>query len=114
MVKTRKTFKCNLTIDGEKLLKEIEKRGLTKGEVAAEVGKSSSYINTCVADKSIAPPVMKLLDLLYNIKYEDIKPDSTGGGTDGTASGAAGLDMDELRKVIYQECRRAIEEALNE
>ena len=80
MVKTRKTFKCNLTIDGEKLLKEIEKRGLTKGEVAAEVGKSSSYINTCVADKSIAPPVMKLLDLLYNIKYEDIKPDSTGGG----------------------------------
>lgn len=80
MVKTRKTFKCNLTIDGEKLLKEIEKRGLTKGEVAAEVGKSSSYINTCVADRSIAPPVMKLLDLLYNIKYEDIKPDSTGGG----------------------------------
>ena len=80
MVKTRKTFKCNLTIDGEKLLKEIEKRGLTKGEVAAEVGKSSSYINTCVADKSIAPPVMKLLDLLYNIKYDDIKPDSTGGG----------------------------------
>lgn len=79
MVKTRKTFKCNLTIDGEKLLKEIEKRGLTKGEVAAEVGKSSSYINTCVADRSIAPPVMKLLDLLYNIKHEDIKPDSTGG-----------------------------------
>lgn len=79
-MKTRKTFKCNLTIDGEKLLKEIEKRGLTKSEVAAEVGKSSSYINTCVADKSIAPPVMKLLDLLYNIKYEDIKPDSTGGG----------------------------------
>lgn len=80
MVKTRKTFKCNLTIDGEKLLKEIEKRGLTKSEVAAEVGKSSSYINKCVADRSIAPPVMKLLDLLYNIKYEDIKPDSTGGG----------------------------------
>lgn len=95
-------------------MKEIEKRGLTKGEVAAEVGKSHSYINTCVAEKSIAPPVMKLLDLLYNIKYEDIKPDSTGGGTDGTASGAAGLDMDKLREVIYQECRRAIEEVLSE
>lgn len=86
MVKTRKTFKCNLTIDGEKLLKEIEKRGLSKGEVAAAVGKSHSYINTCVADKSIAPPVMKLLDLLYNIKYEDIKPDSTGGGGYGRNS----------------------------
>ena len=80
MVKVRKTFKCNLTIDGEKLLKEIEKRGLTKSEVATAVGKSHSYINTCVTDKSIAPPVMKLLDLLYNIKYEDIKPDSIGGG----------------------------------
>ena len=80
MVKTKKPFKCNLTIDGEKLLKEIEKRGLTKSEVSAEVGKSYSYINKCIADKSIAPPVMKLLDLLYDIKYEDIKPDSTGGG----------------------------------
>lgn len=103
-----------IEIDPEKLRAELTKRGLGLKEASEEMGRSRSYMGNCIALRSMPVPAAKMLEMLYNISAESIMPDQIGGGTDGPASGAAGLDMDELRKVIYQECRRAIEEVLNE
>lgn len=62
-------------IDADKLKKELQKRGLTANEAGLGLGYCKSYVATCIKDGLMAQTAINLLELKYNIKYEDIAPD---------------------------------------
>ena len=48
-------------IDGEKLRKQILKRGMTLAEMSADIGRSPSYLSRVVNENSILEATMKQL-----------------------------------------------------
>lgn len=66
-------WSTTIEIDGQKLAKEIEKRGVTKAQVSMEVGHADNYMNGVITTGKIPVSTMKLLELHYNIKLADIE-----------------------------------------
>lgn len=65
--------KKTIQIDGEKLRREIEKRGLLGSDVAREIDYNPNAISQTISRGRISPQMLKLLTLAFNIKEDDIK-----------------------------------------
>lgn len=63
-----------MDIDGERLQKAITKRGLMITHVAEEMGRGSTYITDCVRRNQIPLHAYVMLNKMYNITEEEIKP----------------------------------------
>lgn len=62
-------------IDGTKLKKELTNRNLSYIEVSKRIGYSDAFISNSIKRKTMNKPGLNMLETLYNIKYDDIKPD---------------------------------------
>lgn len=64
-----------ITIDGDKLKKAIEKRGLKITLASKEIGRGMSYLSDCAGRGQMSEASFITLSALYNIKREEIEPD---------------------------------------
>ncbi len=64
-----------ITIDGDKLKKAIEKRGLLITHASKEMGRGMSYLSDCAGRGQMSEASFITLSALYNIKREEIEPD---------------------------------------
>lgn len=64
-----------IKIDGDKLKKAIEKRGLLITHASKEMGRGMSYLSDCAGREQISEASFITLSALYNIKREEIEPD---------------------------------------
>lgn len=99
--------------DPAKLQKELDERGLIRQKVSKEMGYSSNYLKVCMNDKLIAPSALTILEMKYNIKYEDIAPtteEPEDVGTDQAEEKVA--DAILTSKAVEEGVYRAIVRAL--
>lgn len=62
-----------IAIDGNKLKKAIEKRGLLITHASKEMGRGMSYLSDCAGRGQISEASFITLSALYNIKREEIE-----------------------------------------
>ena len=72
---TKTMAQRTITIDGDKLRKAIEKRGLKITLASKEMGRGMSYLSDCAGRGQISEASFVTLSALYNIKREEIEPD---------------------------------------
>jgi hypothetical protein len=72
---TKTMAQRTITIDGDKLKKAIEKRGLLITHASKEMGRGMSYLSDCAGRGQISEASFITLSALYNIKREEIEPD---------------------------------------
>ena len=97
-----------LNIDGKKLNDEIKKRNLSVGEVEAAIGRSRSFLSKAVKSGRLKEGDVKLLDLIYNIKYDNIKPDKNELKKAMPEIKIEGITKDELSNLIYKAVYSAV------
>ncbi len=104
-------------INGDKLRKLIEDRKLTNRQVSADIGYSSWYISNCISRGYIGTPAIKLLEKLYNIKYDDYKieepeiEEEPVVETETETVNQIPFDYDKLRETIYDAVYWAVKKA---
>ena len=64
-----------LAIDSEKLRNTIKQINLNAVDVSRKLGFSDNYISKCCSRGAIKESSANMLDIVYGIKYDDIKPD---------------------------------------
>lgn len=69
--KTRSTKQ--IEVDGQKLLQIIREKNISAHEISRNMGYSQSYISMCASTGQISQTALKLLELMYDIKIDDIK-----------------------------------------
>ena len=65
--------KRKVAINGAKLDKEIQRRGMTRVEASAEIGRYPDYITRAVRDNELSKDGLKRIDEKFRIRYEDIQ-----------------------------------------
>ena len=114
-----------MKIDGDKLKGILKRRMLKFKDVGEALGYTSNFISTSCARGSIAIPAMKGLELLYGIKYEDIKPvvvvkqeedkEVKSGITENIVHLAlTDTEVSKLYNIMYHACYKAFCDALDE
>ena len=113
----KKTMNYQYTkVDGEKLSRILDERGLTQMEVSAAIGYSKNYIDNSIAWGRISKAGSIALEHMFGIKPEDYAPDEKPVVEEPVeelqaieAIRECGIDYDKLFDVI----KRAVVEALN-
>ena len=114
-----------MKIDGDKLKGILKRKKLQFKIVSEALGYTANFISTSCARGSIAVPAMRGLELLYGIKYEDIKPvvvvkqeDDKKIKSDITESivhlTLTDTEISKLYNVMYHACYKAFCDALDE
>lgn len=101
-----------IQIDGDKLLNEVKKRGVTLREASVEIGMSSSYLGNCRSRGNMSGAAMLALKHTYNIDEPDIAVQKGTGNSAGDETAPAKVDTDELYRVIYSAVYEAVKAAL--
>ena len=70
-----------MKIDSDKMEHALQKRGLKKARVSREIGRTDSYISQICNKGEIAVATLKMLDVLYNIKADEIALDDNKAET---------------------------------
>ena len=65
-----KTIKQNWPIDPPKLMRELNRRGLTPAQASQELGCSSSWLKNHLKSGMTTLQAIKALESRYNLKYE--------------------------------------------
>lgn len=65
--------KRKVAINGAKLDKEIQRRGMTRVEASAEIGRYPDYITRAVRDNELSKDGLKRIEEKFRIRYEDIQ-----------------------------------------
>lgn len=64
-----------IEIDGAKVEKELSIRKLTRTDICNEFGLAHSSFHSMLKKNRLKPIYIKMLEMKYGIKYDDIKPD---------------------------------------
>lgn len=108
-VKTREMIK----IDGEKLRKEIQLRGLTVTGCAQRIYRAGSTLNNALARNAINKDIADALEGLCNIPLSMYKiPDAEEETSKEEKT--SGFDYDEMYKMIYSAVYEAVKKAWSE
>lgn len=99
-----KTFE----IDGDKLLKELEKRNLSKRIVSIELGHGANLLDDSIRRGRLNNGAGKMLEVLYHIKKEDYekKPQILEGVTEEPPANEA-INIKDLYTLIYEAVKQA-------
>lgn len=96
-------------IDMDKLQGEVKRAGKTMMEVATEMGFSSNYFARSKMANGIKRATALMLEKLYGIQYEDIKPEEKPDPAEGIKTvDHAPVDYEKLADVI----RRAVKDGI--
>ena len=120
----RENYSLFFEIDGEKLAKELRVRDLRKDAVSKGVGYSKNYIGYVIKEGKIRKSAMALLESVYGINYDSIKPDEQKQEPVSDATGEEKAEQipfdlnnealwDKLSLVIYAAVTKAVTDALN-
>ena len=120
----RENYSLFFEIDGEKLAKELRVRDLRKDAVSKGVGYSKNYIGYVIKEGKIRKSAMTLLESVYGINYDSIKPDEQPQEPVSDATGEEKAEQtpfdlnnealwDKLRLVLYSSVYKAVTDALN-
>ena len=75
-LKERRTMKTEtFPIDGEKLRKEITRRGMTLSEASKLIGRGCSFLNHHLSAGYTNMPTILILEKAFNLPYDAYKPD---------------------------------------
>lgn len=102
-----------MTVSKEKCVKELKKRKLTMCDVSRELGHSKHFIANGLDQGRFTQSTVKMLETLYNIKYDDIKQNGEPEQIEMEISDIkkAGIDLKELYDVIYEAVKSGIIDA---
>lgn len=64
----------NRIVDFDKLYTEFKKRDVSANAVATQIGRAGSYFHSMRKKGYLPEATLIMLDTLWNIKYESIKP----------------------------------------
>lgn len=62
-----------MEIDGERLHKALDKRGLMVTKVSEEIGRGGTYITDCIRRNAIPTHAFIMLNKMYNITEDEVK-----------------------------------------
>lgn len=100
----------NRKVDFDKLLVELRKRGIRATEASEAMGRSSSYLAGMRKNGHLPEATIIMLDKLWNIKYEDIKPSETTTEKPSeakTEDAKITITHNELREIITESIKDA-------
>ena len=106
-----------IKIDGRKLDKIITERGLTRTAMSEKMGFNQGFISNVVSRGMINPYAAKMLEMLFDIKLEEIKvkePEPEQPECIKPQEGvleAPQIDYQKLYAVIYKAVVEAIKKA---
>ena len=91
-------------IDGTKLKAELRRRRLSAIQTSKEMGYGETAIHNAIERRSMSSQMALLLDKLFGIKYDLIKPDDTKPEPAQTAlsipTEKADVDLDKLEELL--------------
>ena len=100
-------------INPEKLIEELKKRGLTHNRVSEELGYNRNYITGVLKAGRMGRGARKTLEVLYNIKPEDIAPEKEHAEEpQEPAEGLQGTFTEEFWGRLYKTMYAAVYEAV--
>lgn len=100
-----------ISIDGEKLAREIAARKITKVDASKKIGFSHSYIAGCCSNGRISKAAAKLLEVVLGIGYADIKPEEPGMPHDKTLIELSRTQIQREKIEFYESCEERISNA---
>ncbi len=89
-----------IKIDGDKLKKAIEKRGLKITLVSKEMGRGMSYLSDCAGRGQMSEASFVTLSAIYNIKREEIEPDKPIEDVVKDSEDAKDVDISKIEKKL--------------
>lgn len=115
-----------VAIDGQKLTNMFNRLGVTKKEAAENFGYSEGYFTDVCRYGKARASVVKVLEKVYGIAYEDIRPDpepepipepvkeevETTVKEDATATVDISLDYDDIASAVRKGVTAAINDIL--
>ena len=110
-------YRSMMKIDGNKLTREIEKRGLIGRAMSVEMGYAASYISCCTNRGHMSTSGLKMLEKLYDIRPDEIMPDKEPETIPEPEQmtipepPADPINYERLGQVIYQAVYEAVKKA---
>lgn len=101
-----------LPISGEKLKMAILKTGVSQVDASYQIGYSRSYLATCCNSGVISKSALLLLNRMYGIGYEDIKPETEQIEPDNNLVRLSEAQMQEEKIEFFQSCEEKISNAV--
>ena len=93
-----------MAVSKEKFLKVIKHKGLSMSGISHNFGRSTKFIANGLDNGKFTQSTVKMLEMFYNISYDDIKPDEPND----TKNQKEKLDMKELYSVVYSAVYEAV------
>ena len=102
----------NKDVDFDKLKREFVKRGWNASQASLYIGKQQGYFASMKQKGYLPQSTLLLLDSIFNIKYEDIKPENkvpTKEAAEKIEESAAPITLtkEELRFIITEAVKDA-------
>lgn len=95
-------------IDGDKLRKIIDYKGVSSSEASRHIGMARSYLGKCMARGLMSQQSLMLLESIYGIKRADIE------AKEEPKEESKDVDMNDLYRCIYGAVYSAMKKALEE
>lgn len=119
--RSERTRTRQIEIDGQKLKREIEKRGLTAKQISEEIGYSSNAVSRYIRDNECAKSFLAVVEVKYNISLDDIKLDKkeepvvqTETIKEVVKEVTVNIDYEKLAEIIENAVYKAVSKAWNE
>lgn len=102
----------SVPISGEKLIRDIRNIDEPECVVSANIGFSPSYLSKCCSLGKINKSALILLEKMYGISYDSIKPETEQIEPDNNLVRLSETQMQEEKIEFFQSCEEKISNAV--
>ena len=108
-----------IPVDGAKLISELAKRNVSQAEACEAIGYSDTFLQHVRSRGNIRPLIMETITKLYDIKYDDVKPEEKPVVPVETVTEKPQADTndlpywDHLTLILYETIYKAVTDALS-
>lgn len=96
----------SVPISGKKLIREIKKTGEPQCVVSSNIGYSRSYLANCCYLGEISMSAMLLLEKMYGISYDSVKPETEQIEPDNNLVRLSEAQMQEEKIEFFESCEK--------
>lgn len=104
-------YNC-VPISGEKLIREIKKMGVPKYMISSAIGFSKPYLANCCYQGKISKSALILLEQMYGISYDSIKPDTVQVEQDSHLAKLTEKKVQQEKIEFFESCEKRISNAV--
>ena len=101
-----------LPISGERLKMAIKKTGVSQVDASYQIGYSRSYLANCCNLGEISKSALLLLNKMFGIGYDDIKPETEKEEPDNNLVRLSEVQMQEEKIEFFESCEEKISNAV--